>query len=122
MARQRLGHQAAGFGLLDEQAQRRRGRLAVPGGQAHGLLDQHEAPRQQAQARPALGLGLQLLAQTGGDIGPLGQEMLHHRRRAGRVHPLRLAQRARQVQVVAAATAHHHARAGAVDLLVVGQR
>ena len=95
------------------------GGVAARRGQAHRLLDHHEAAGQQANAADARGVGLELLLDAGGDVGVLRQELVDDRGRGRRAHQLGRLERAAQVQVVGAAAADDDARAGAVDLVVV---
>ena len=64
--------------MLDEAAQQGFGTGAAAAGQAHGLFDDHEAARQQAQAGHAGGVGFQLLAHAGGHLVVARQEGVDH--------------------------------------------
>ena len=76
------------FVVLDEFRERRRGGVAARRGQAHRLLDDHEAAGQQANAADARGVGLELLLDAGRDVGVLRQELVDDHRRGRRAHEL----------------------------------
>jgi hypothetical protein len=61
-------------------------------------------------------VGLELLPDAGGDVGVDGEEFVDHLRRGRRAQQLRRLQLPAEEQVVGAAAADHHARAGTVDL------
>ena len=67
MASQRLGNKAAGLHFFDEVCQKRCRRRTAPLRRAHRLLDDHESPIEQPQAAQALGVGLELLPDPGGE-------------------------------------------------------
>ncbi len=85
---------------------------------AHGLPDDHEAARQDAQSGRAPGHLDQMLADAARDVGLAGTQRLHHLHGRGHANERRLLQLAREEQVVRAALADHHRRACAVDVLV----
>jgi len=89
--------------MSSTKARRLSARLSAPLGCAHCLLNHHETTWQQTQASQALGIGLQLLLHTRCHVEILFHEGVHHRRRTGRAHDLRLLEFAAQVQVVGAA-------------------
>ena len=74
---QSITDKATGLHLFDKLRQDAMCRRAAALGQAHGLLDDHEAPWQQPQARKARHVGFELLLYASGDLEVLFSEQVN---------------------------------------------
>ena len=89
---------------------------------SHRLVDHHEPAVEDAQAGEALRIRFELLLHAGGDVELSREEEIDDFGRRRRADERRMLQLARQIEVVGAARADRHPRAGAIDLRVVADR
>ena len=99
MALQGTRDEAACLGRFGEGAEHLGRSLATNRGQAHRLLDDHEASGQETQAGHPRRVRLELLLHAGRDIGVLGEEVVDDGGRGRCAQDLRRLGLARQVQV-----------------------
>ena len=77
MSGQRPGHETAGFHVFDKLFQDLCRVVTQRLRDTHGLLNHHEPAGQKPQAGKPLGIGLQLLAHTGGHVQALLQKCVN---------------------------------------------
>ncbi len=109
---ERIGHKSRSLHRLHKGAQRRRRIGPAVFWRAHGLLDDHEVPRQQPQATHTPGIGLELLLDARGHVGSAVHVGIHHGLRTGRAQDAGVLELAAEVQVVGAALPHDDRAAG----------
>ncbi len=118
-ALERVGDEARSFHLLDEGGEIFRRSLAAVvtrAGDAHRLLDRHEALVDHAQAGMARGVLHDRLLHAGGRFELVGDEHVHGLRPGRRAHQRGMLDGAREIEVVGGALGDRDADAFVIDI------